>query len=233
VGDDVIFESAVITEFLEDTVPPALHPAEPVRRADHRAWIEFAGVVLSDIWGFYNAPDAQAFEKKRQDLVQRFQRLEDRLVADPWFDGAAFHLVDAAFGPVFRYFDVFDVIEDFGILKGKPKIARWRKALKERPSVKSAVVRDYHERLKDFIVRRNSYMSGLILEAVCAGDRAPLNSPPPRGEGLGWGSFRTINSSIVVLVIPISTISSYRSEPTPTLRVDPPRKGEGKFWMFL
>jgi glutathione S-transferase len=166
VGDDVIFESAVIAEFLEDTVPPALHPADPVRRADHRAWIEFAGVVLSDIWGFYNAPDAPAFEKKRQDLIQRFARLEERLVADPWFDGAAFHLVDAAFGPVFRYFDVFDAIEDFGILKGKPKVARWRKALKERPSVKSAVVRDYPERLKDFIVKRNSYMSGLIAETV-------------------------------------------------------------------
>jgi glutathione S-transferase len=67
---------------------------------------------------------------------------------------------------VFRYFDVFDAIEDFGILKGKPKVARWRKSLKERPSVKTAVVRDYPERLKDFIVKRNSYMSGLIAETV-------------------------------------------------------------------
>lgn len=166
IGDDVIFESAVIAEFLEDTVQPTLHPADPVRRADHRAWIEFASVVLSDIWGFYNSPDAQAFEKKRQDLIQRFARLEERLVADPWFDGAAFHLVDAAFGPVFRYFDVFDAIDDFGILRGKPRVVRWRKALKQRPSVKSAVARDYPERLKAFIVKRNSYMSGLIAETV-------------------------------------------------------------------
>src|SRR5262245_16219971 len=135
VGDDVIFESAVITEFLEDTVTPALHPQDPVRRADHRAWIEFAGVVLSDIWEFYTAPDRETFEKKRQVLAQRFERLEHRLKADPWFDGSVFHLVDAAYGPVFRYFDVFDTIDDFGILKGKPRIARWRKALRERPSV--------------------------------------------------------------------------------------------------
>ncbi|WP_119274829.1 glutathione S-transferase family protein [Taklimakanibacter deserti] len=166
VGDDVIFESAVIAEFLEDTVSPPLHPADHVRRADHRGWIEFAGVVLADIWGFYTAPDGQTFEKKRQELAQRFERLEERLKADPWFDGETFHLVDAAFGPVFRYFDVFDAIDDFGILKGKPRIGRWRKALKERPSVKTAVVRDYPERLKDFIVKRNSYMSGLIAETV-------------------------------------------------------------------
>jgi glutathione S-transferase len=166
VGDDVIFESAVIAEYLEETVSPALHPADPVRRADHRAWIEFASVVLSDIWGFYTAPDREALEKKRQELTQRFKRLEERLRADPWFDGEAFGLVDASFGPVFRYFDVFDAIEDFGILAGKPKIARWRKALKERSSVKSAVVRDYPERLKEFIVKRNSYLSSLITETV-------------------------------------------------------------------
>jgi glutathione S-transferase len=166
VGDDVIFESAVIAEFLEDTVSPPLHPADPVRRADHRAWIEFASVMLSDIWGFYTAANAETFEKKRKDLIQRFERLEAQVKADPWFDGETFHLVDAAFGPVFRYFDVFDAIEDFGILAGKPKLARWRKALKARPSVASAVKQDYPERLRDFIAARQSHMSGLLLQAA-------------------------------------------------------------------
>ena len=158
--------SVVIAEYLEDTVSPSLHPADPVRRADHRAWIEFASVMLSDIWGFYTAPDREAFQKKKQDLAQRFARLEERVKADPWFDGETFHLVDAAFGPVFRYFDVFDVIEDFGILAGKPKLARWRKALKVRPSIASAVTPDYPARLRDFIARRKSHLAGLLLQAA-------------------------------------------------------------------
>jgi len=166
VGDDVIFESAVIAEFLEDTVSPPLHPADPVRRADHRAWIEFASVVLSDIWEFYTAVNEEAFERKRKDLIQRFERLEARLQAGPWFDCETFHLVDASFGPVFRYFDVFDAIEDFGILAGRPKIARWRKALRERPSVATAVKPDYPERLRDFIAARRSHMAGLLLQAA-------------------------------------------------------------------
>jgi glutathione S-transferase len=166
VGDDVIFESAVIAEFLEDTVSPPLHPADPVRRADHRAWIEFAGVMLSDIWEFYTAVNEEAFERKRKDLIQRFERLESRVKAGPWFDGETFHLVDAAFGPVFRYFDTFDAIEDFGILAGKPKLVRWRKALRERPSVATAVKPDYPERLRDFIAARRSHMAGLLLQAA-------------------------------------------------------------------
>lgn len=166
VGDNVIFESAVIAEFLEDTAAPALHPADAVRRADHRAWIEFAGVVLSDIWEFYTAANAETFERKRKELAQRFERLEARVRAEPWFDGGTFHLVDAAFGPVFRYFDVFDTIEDFGILKGRSKLARWRRSLRERPSVASAVTPDYAVRLRDFIAKRQSHMAGLLLEAA-------------------------------------------------------------------
>ncbi|MFZ5676422.1 MAG: glutathione S-transferase family protein [Pseudomonadota bacterium] len=166
VGDDVIFESAVIAEFLEDTVQPALHPADAVRRADHRAWIEFAAVLLGDIWEFYTATTREAFEKKRQELAQRFERLEARIKADPWFDGDTFHLVDAAYGPVFRYFDVFDEIEDFGILKGRPKIARWRNALRARPSVAAAVKPDYPARLKEFIAKRPSHLAGLLTETV-------------------------------------------------------------------
>jgi glutathione S-transferase len=46
----------------------------------------------------------------------RFARLEARVAAAPWFDGENFSLVDAVFGPVFRYFDVFDEIADSGIL---------------------------------------------------------------------------------------------------------------------
>src|SRR5512136_2971356 len=126
VGDVPIFESAVILEYLEEVEPRPLHPADPLRRAEHRAWIEFGSAVLSDIAGFYAAPDEAAFKAKTSQLKQRFARLEARVVASPWFDGESFSLVDAVFAPVFRYFDVFDEIADFGILADRPKLARWR-----------------------------------------------------------------------------------------------------------
>jgi glutathione S-transferase len=161
VGDAAIFESAVILEYLEETQPKPLHPADPLRRAEHRAWIEFASAVLNDIAGFYAAPNEAAFKAKASQLEQRFARLEARVAASPWFDGATFSLVDAVFGPVFRYFDVFDEIADFGILAGKPKLARWRKSLAARPSVRNAVSADYPALLRDFLGRRNSWLSGL------------------------------------------------------------------------
>jgi glutathione S-transferase len=166
VGETAIFESAVILEYLEETQPKPLHPADPLRRAEHRGWIEFGSAMLGDIAGFYSAPDEATFKAKASQLEPRFARLEARVAAAPWFDGEDFSLVDAVFGPVFRYFDVFDGIADFGILSGKPKLAQWRKALAARPSVRSAVSADYPALLRAFIERRNSWLSGLQARAA-------------------------------------------------------------------
>jgi glutathione S-transferase len=161
VGEHAIFESAVILEYLEETQARPLHPGDALRRAEHRAWIEFGSAVLGDIAGFYTASDKAALDAKVAILEQKFARLEARVKASPWFDGETFSLVDAVFGPVFRYFDVFDEIADFGILAGKPDIERWREALAHRASVRSAVSADYPALLRDFIDRRKSYLSQL------------------------------------------------------------------------
>jgi glutathione S-transferase len=161
VGDKAIFESAVILEYLEETQPNGLHPADALDRAEHRGWIEFGSAVLNDIAGFYAAKDEATLKAKAAQLEQKFARLEQR-VAAPWFDGEKFSLVDAVFGPVFRYFDTFDRIADFGMLSGKPKIAAWRQALAQRPSIRRAVKADYPERLWAFLEARNSRLSSLM-----------------------------------------------------------------------
>jgi glutathione S-transferase len=162
VGTSAIFESAVILEYLEETQPKPLHPADPLRRAEHRAAIEFGSTILGDIWGFYAAPTEAGFEAKRQLLTERFSWIEKRLDAGAWFDGPNFSLVDAVFGPIFRYFDVFDKIDDFGVLARKPKVARWRSNLAARASIRGAVSPDYPSLLLDFLIARKSHLSRLI-----------------------------------------------------------------------
>jgi glutathione S-transferase len=162
VGDVAIFESAVILEYLEETQPSPLHPAGALQRAEHRSWMEFGSAILMDLWNFYTAVDEAAFQAKAKQLTEKFARLEQRLGKGPYFDGARFSLVDAVFGPVFRYFDVFDRIADFGMLADKPKLAAWRHALAQRPSVARAVKADYPERLWAFLQSRDSRLSALM-----------------------------------------------------------------------
>jgi len=158
VDGGVIFESAVILEYLEETIAPPLHPATPLQRADHRGWIEFASSVLNDIAGLYNAADPAAFATKRAALRAKFERLEDRLVGAAFFDGPDFSCVDAAFAPVFRYWDVFDEIAAFGSFDGLGKVQAWRATLAQRASVRLAAAPDYAQRLHAFL-RARPYFS--------------------------------------------------------------------------
>ena len=163
VGDEVVlFESVAILEYLEDTQPHPLHPADAVVRARHRAWMEVGSSLLNDIGGFYSAPDAATLASKAQRLSDKFARVEAELGDGPWFAGEHFTLVDAVFGPVFRYFDVFDGIGDFGVFDDKPKTKQWREKLSRRPSIRDAVSPDYPDRLRAFIEARNSHLSSLL-----------------------------------------------------------------------
>lgn len=161
VGEHAIFESAVILEYLEETEPHPLHPVDPLARAEHRSWIEFGSSILNDIAGLYNAADATSFEAKVGSIAAKFVQIEARLTDGPYFAGSEFSLVDAIFGPIFRYFDVFDRIGDFGIFADKPKVTAWRTAIAARPSVQRAVAADYQQRLLAFLAVRPSYLAGL------------------------------------------------------------------------
>jgi len=157
---DPVFESAVICEYLEDTLLPRLHPADALKRAQHRAWMEFGSNVLNTIGAFYNAPDAAALQGWRQELAARFTQLEAVLPArGPYFSGESFSIVDAVFGPVFRYFDVFEALGETGFFDATPKVRAWRAALAQRPSVRQAVRGDYAEELTRFLRRRGSELS--------------------------------------------------------------------------
>ncbi len=162
-GEAVLFESAVICEYIEETQPgPALHPGDAIERAEHRAWIELASAALADIYAIETTPDAALFEARRQALADKLGRVERVLGAGPFFAGDRFSLVDAAFGPAFRYFDVFDAISDLGVLTGMPKVAAWRAALANRPSVRTAVAADYSERLRRFLEAQNSHLRTMM-----------------------------------------------------------------------
>ena len=154
-----LFESAVICEYLDDTTAPRLHPAPPLERARHRAWIEFASATLNEVAALYNAPDAATLQVRAAALQNRWRQLEAELAAGPFFAGRLFSMVDAAFAPLFRYFDVLETHAGLHLFEGVPRVAAWRAALRQRPSVRDAVRADYAQLLRDFLAARGSALS--------------------------------------------------------------------------
>ncbi|PTU04735.1 glutathione S-transferase family protein [Pseudomonas sp. HMWF031] len=159
VNNDPIFESTVICEYLDETLEPRLHPEDPLQRAQHRSWMEFGSSILNAIGTFYNAKEEAALQAAALVIRNKLALIENKLDEGPYFSGKDFCIVDAIFGPIFRYFDVFDEVDDFGIFNDLHKIKSWRTAVNQRPSVRRAVSEDYPDRLRSFLLAKNSALS--------------------------------------------------------------------------
>src|SRR5262249_12368776 len=158
-GEVALFESNVICEYIEETqAGRGLHPADPLARAEHRAWMEFGSAILGDLWGLETTTDPATFESKRQAVTAKFARVDAALGAGPFFAGDRFRLVDAVFAPIFRYFDVFDDLTDLAIFADTPKVRAWRGELAKRPSARGAVSPDYADLLRAFLVRHDAHL---------------------------------------------------------------------------
>ncbi len=156
-----LFESMVICEYLDEITKGSLHPKDTLLKAQHRSWNEFASQILNNISQLYNAKNMFDFEYHLSEISKKFARIEEHITL-PYFSGDQFSMTDAAFGPVFRYFDILDKYTDTDIFQGLENTNKWRKSLSQRESVKSAVTDKYPELLTTFLSRRGSYLSSLI-----------------------------------------------------------------------
>ena len=108
IDGEVLFESAVINEYLDDITGGELQPKDPLDRARNRAWVEFASNMIGNLYMMKMSKDEESYHQYRDRLVDLLQRVERRLGDGPWFDGENFSLCDTAFAPFFRQDCVFD-----------------------------------------------------------------------------------------------------------------------------
>ncbi|MFP4615808.1 MAG: glutathione S-transferase family protein [Thiohalorhabdus sp.] len=153
---EVIFESAVINEFVNEVTPGDLHPEDPVRRAHNRAWIAFGEQLIFDQYQMMIAEDATGFEDRWHQAEHRLARLEEAITG-PLFNGADFSLVDAAFAPLLQRFAIMERIVDLSDYGDFPRIRAWWQALAERPSIPGSVPEDFEAQLRAYFREKASH----------------------------------------------------------------------------
>ena len=157
VDGEVLFESAVINEYLDDITGGELQPREPLARAKNRAWIEFASNMLGNLYMMKMSKDEERYNKYRDTLVSQLHRVEKRLGDGPWFNGEEFSLADTAFAPLFRQNSVAD--NKLSVLDPEtmPRVAAWAQRLLALPEVRDSVVDEFEDLYLSAMQKNESY----------------------------------------------------------------------------
>lgn len=159
VGETPLFESAVICEYLDEVIPPPLHPADPLLKALNRAWIEFSSELLVDLYRLAGAENREKMDENRQAARNKLERLEEQLGEGPFFNGPEFALVDAAIAPAFLRIALLEEIRPLGLADRLPRVRRWSDALLARASVRTSVVPEFPELFRDYVAASGGFLA--------------------------------------------------------------------------
>jgi glutathione S-transferase len=157
VGDEVLFESAVINEYLDEITGGGLQPREPLARAKNRAWVEFASNMLGNLYMMKMSKDEEHYLRYRGRLEDQLQRVEKRLGDGPWFNGNEFSLADTAFAPFFRQDSVAQGRLSIIDAARTPKVAAWGERLLALPEVRESVAEDFEDLYIGALEKNGSY----------------------------------------------------------------------------
>ncbi|MDH3315341.1 MAG: glutathione S-transferase family protein [Gammaproteobacteria bacterium] len=142
-GEAVIWESAVINEYLDEVFPePPLLPRDPVGRATARVWIDFANNrMVPHVYKMMLRQDTegQALHRRRLTEAALFMEHEGlrKLSPGPFWLGDKPGLVDFTFYPHVQRFAALEHYRGFVIPDECGRLRDWIEAMSALPSVQA------------------------------------------------------------------------------------------------
>ena len=130
-GDGVIYESAIINEYLEEKYPQVpLMPRDPVQRSRARIWIDYCNTRLQTAAG-YIAHDYEV-EKSKEKLRGYLENLNNEMRNREYIAGE-YSLADITYIPFFCRLQRYQTTIDEDL----PHLKAWMERLLERPAVRT------------------------------------------------------------------------------------------------
>jgi glutathione S-transferase len=132
-GDGVIYESAIINEYLDEKYPMVpLMPKHHLQRAKARIWIDFFN---SRIHAAAHDITHDKEPEKAQQRMRQYLKVLDEEVAGKRFLVGDFSLIEATFIPFYVRRQRYQVTIDDSL----PNLKRWGEDLIARPAVASTL----------------------------------------------------------------------------------------------
>jgi len=163
VGDEVLFESNAIAEYLDEVVRPRLHPEDPLARAKNRAWTDYVPTFAGAMSCIHYSKSKEEMEQAVADAPEKLAKIEGALEGrgndGPYFNGPDLALVDAAYAPFLQRHLFVDRVLKNSIIDDYPLTKAWAETLLADERVTKAVPDNFEEEFIASLKRRGCYAS--------------------------------------------------------------------------
>ena len=130
-GDGVIYESAIIDEYLEEKYPQVpLLPRDPLQRARARIWIDYCNTRLQQAGG-YIAHDHEV--EKSKEKVRGYLATLNQEMREREYLAGEYSLADITYIPFFCRLQRYQTT----IGSDLPHVRAWMQRLLDRPAVRA------------------------------------------------------------------------------------------------
>jgi len=162
--DQIIFESSVITEFINDISVTNIHPENVVQKANNRSWIAFSSSMFDDMFGMV-VGDEEKFNASKSALFGKLKKLETVKNTETFFNGDSFNMIDAAMAPIFMRLAWINEFTDNALsLAEFTNLSAWSKSILAVETVKTSVFDGLDDVYYSNIEGREGYLSTLLVD---------------------------------------------------------------------
>ena len=163
---EVLFESAVINEYLDETLGHRLLAESPLSRARERAQISYSESLLMQQYQLLLATEEKDFEPLSQSFLNNLAKLAGQPTSSE--NGSDLSLFDASIAPLFTRLQLTPSLYDRfkQMMIQQPQLITWIESLCELEAVKKSVEADFEQQFVDYFSARGSYALSKELQAA-------------------------------------------------------------------
>ena len=164
-NNEAIFESDAIAEYLEEVTPNALFPANPVAKAQERAWSYMAAKNYLVQCSAQRSSSKEVLQERASKLNMAFAKLENKLTATTFFNGASFDsgaeglgMVDIAWLPLLHRAAIIERYSGYDFISGFGKVKVLQENILATGLPQKSVALDFEQKFIAFYLAENTYL---------------------------------------------------------------------------
>ncbi len=169
----VLFESEAIVEYIDEVTGLPLHPSDPVRKAQARAWAYLASKTYLTQCSMQCSPDARTLNDRAERFTAALAKIEQRLGDGPFAGGELIGMVEVAWLPLLHRAAIIKSRSGYDVLKGFPRVKAWQELILGAGLAERSVAEDFEERFTAFCLAESTYLGQLAREMcgkLCVGE---------------------------------------------------------------